>query len=302
MTCVVVVPGLSAALAQPELAGRAPSAVRLLAVGRRYPEPAWTLDAWMTTHLGLTDGAAAWQAAAVLPAVAPGYWLRADPVHLRLDQRGAQLLELDGVPPWATVQAVLQAYGAHLQVPEPHYGLLHWPASDAAVPGGLPALAMVRGRHVQEFLLQGDSLTRRLFSELQISLHADSGAAGGVNALWLWGGGHWPAPSPQRLPAGAQLWTDRRWLAAWGQGQAPCATTAGYHPPATGLAVLDALEVPWAYGDFAKLGQILVNYEQRWFAPLLRALRRGLLRQLILYPLAGTRYELRTSLLRRWFF
>lgn len=328
MRLVLVVPGLASVLAQPELAQLIPSAAHLLADGRAATVPAQPLETFIhsLTSTALQATAlplAALQAATIGLPAATGRWLRADWVHLQLDQRGAKLWESSelAVPAtelrelYAASAPCFQAAGATLYELGPTCALLHWPDTAAdnpsfAAPSGLPSLRQVRGQPVQEFLLQGDKLTRQLFSELQISVHQVPSqmarAAAGLptlNAVWLWGGGHCPveagllaAAGEKRLlsiPPPSVLWTDLTWVTACMQCHRVRSVGAGYTQAAgDGLAVLDALEAPWAYGDYAGLEAVLSAYERQWFKPVLQALRQGQLTQLTLHPLAGVAYSL----------
>lgn len=138
---------------------------------------------------------------------AEGAWLAADPAYVRSEATGARLmtwpladLDADAATALAATLAPLLAEGGmRLVVDTPSAWCLKL-AVDAPAVSFLPPVDAL-GAHLLDCLPSGDAGRpwRRLFSEIQILLHAHPAnaarsAAGKlpVNALWLWGAGVLP--------------------------------------------------------------------------------------------------------------
>jgi len=219
-----------------------------------------------------------------------GYWLRLDPVHLEVGMGGlfarpGDMLalaaeEADALA--AGLQAACEAEGWRLSAPTPLRWYLHAPhAPDLAT----TPLDEVAGEYIAPHLPQGGAATKllQLLNEAQMLLHAHPvnlrrEAAGRlpVNGLWAWGGGVWTRPTP-RFDLAASAAAEARALAA-------AAGVAVADAPASLEALRDAgrrvFASPAPPSPPADPGEGLATLERLWFAPLLRALRRGSLRDL----------------------
>lgn len=219
-----------------------------------------------------------------------GYWLRLDPVHLEVGMGGlfarpGDMLalaaeEADALA--AGLHAACEAEGWRLSAPTPLRWYLHAPrAPDLAT----TPLDEVAGEYITPHLPQGGAATKllQLLNEAQMLLHAHPvnlrrEAAGRlpVNGLWAWGGGVWMQPAPCfDLAASA---------AAEARALATAAGVALADAPASLEALRDAgrrvFASPAPPSPPADPGESLATLERLWFAPLLRALRRGSLRGL----------------------
>jgi len=253
------------------------------------------------------------------PAADPaGYWLHADPVHLRADRD--QLLLFDGrhlaITP-AEADALIGLFnaqfagdGLRLEAPVPDRWYLH-----AETPPEIRTrpVHLAVGRHIGPLVPEGPGARRwgQVLNEVQMLFHGAevnrARAADGrptINGVWTWGGG--------RLPA----------VALPGELGAVCAD----HPVALGLARAAGLPAhPLARLDAvltARGGDLLVLWDALWgpvldaepaawveatrdldqrAADLLPALRQGRIGRLTLDPGAGARYRLtRSGLWRLW--
>lgn len=233
------------------------------------------------------------------PADAPtGYWLRADPVHLRADRDRVWLFAgaaLDIFPQEATtlsaaLTAHFQAQGWRCDAPHPERWYLHLPDDPGLRCHDLPDVV---GRSI------GDYLPRPLtpaaqhwatwLTEAQMLLHhhpvnsarAARGAPA-VNALWLWGGGVLP-PAP--IARWAQVWSDDALCAGL------CKLTDTPHGPASRMVVSNLM--PGA--------TLLVSDEDISLPPLQAALQRGHLSALTILDAQGYAYRnTRRTLWRFW--
>jgi hypothetical protein len=246
------------------------------------------------------------------------WWLRADPVHLRLERDRLLLVDaamLD-ITPGETerlvseIMEVFSADGWLLKAPHPE----RWYLKPARVPRMTTTpLSQVIGKDVRAFLPQGTDARRwhTTLNEVQILLHASPVNAERegqgklpINSLWFWGGGRLPRlaavpwtqvwsrePISQSLarlsgltvsdlPSGFEIW--RR------------VAEAGEH-----LVVLpEAQEALWH--DAGRWGDVMRRLEHEWAAPLQKALKAGALARATLVAGSGARFSLDARCLRRW--
>lgn len=221
----------------------------------------------------------------------PGYWLRADPVHL--EPRGGALVMLPATELTHSDAAGLLA-DLNRALPEL--------AIEAPVPGrwyvrlaGAPAvdftdIETVAGRNIDDYLPRGAHAGnwRRYLNEIQMVLHARATAAGNdglasasarpVNSVWFWGGGSLPAAVPTAAQAWTQLWSNEllsTGLARWAQvPRAALPADANewrrqVTEPGAHLLVLNAtaLHPEWSHA--------IETFDRTWLTPLLTAVRRG---------------------------
>ena len=303
-----------------DAAAAAAAAELLLARGRRRERDASTLEQWLGEAFGLGDAplpAGALSALAGGLETGPGIWLRSDPVHLSANQDGVRLLpaEAFALAP-ADAAALAQALNAHfagdfvLHVLQPGAWCLQL-VRDMPPLQARPPLSLA-GRGIDAEL--PDKRWHSLLNEIQMALHGHPANAAreargepAVNGLWLWGAGRLPAAangpwhsfSAENLSAlglarlahlrhrapgtDAQTWLGR-------------ASEEGRH-----LVVLDDLRAPRALGEADALAAALQRLEERWFAPLLAALRAGRIGMVTVHvPDAGFASETVRSDLRRF--
>jgi hypothetical protein len=297
---------------------------RLLARAERVSGPAGDPEAGLFTLFGLDPAEAGVPAAAVArlaedpPLEAPaGWWLRADPVHLRPDlaklilfDAGSFALSLDDARRLArAVAPIFEAAGAALEVAAPARWYLRLERSAALRTRPLSA---VLGQDLRPHLASGRDARRwqALLTEVEMTLFADpvnqEREARGeppLNGLWLWGGG----VAPERAA--------RRWAGVQGDdalARGLARLTGGPAPPsADGLAELAASagEVllyqdgplrAVRYGDPQAWREALAAVEERWVAPTLQALAARAVTHLTVLDGAGRGYRLTRSALRRW--
>lgn len=255
MHCELLVPGLFSGRPDTRFA----ALELLMARGRRERRDGRSLEAWLSEAFELGDhpfpaGALTLLAAGGDPGAAR--WTRADPVHLRVLRDHVAMVSEGFEVSAAEAQALSEALNRHfagqleLQVAEPR----RW---CARLPDDAPI---------------GDPL----LNEIQMLLHSqpinearEARGEPAINSLWFWGPGRAPGSARCRwqsvsaddpavrgaarlagarhraLPASAPEWLERL-------------PEDGRH-----LALLDARQTA------------LADLEERWFAPLLAALRRG---------------------------
>ena len=248
-----------------------------------------------------------------------GWWLRADPVHLRPDVQGvllvdARALAIEPVEAAALAAAFDQTFaedGLQLRVPCPerwYLRLLEYP--------GLRTYSLhdAIGRDINPLLPQGPNKRRwhTLLTEAQMLFHAhpvnrarDERRQPMINGLWLWGGGS--LPEGAQAPA-AQLYADDPLT----RGLARLANVPVRSVPenadewqehahhADSLIVLDSTRYDRADSDPLAWVDHLAELERNWFAPCQRRLKSGQISALHLYGGQGRRYSLTGA--ARWRF
>ena len=240
-----------------------------------------------------------------------GWWLRADPVHLRPDAHGvllvdARVLAIEPVEAAALAAAFDETFaadGLQLHVPCPDRWYLRLPEDP-----GLrthPLLDAI-GRDINSLLPYGPNVRRwhTLLTEAQMLFHGhpvnrarDERNQPMINGLWLWGGG--PLPVSAQTPA-AELYADDRLT----RGLARLAGVAVNPVPENAsdwreasahdtdsLVVLDWARYDRADGDPLVWADHLAALERDWFAPCRRLLQTGQLAALHLYCGQGCRYS-----------
>ena len=292
---------------------RFPALQALLTRGRHRRDPAEGIEGAVCKALGIARqhdwplAPLALEAAG--EAAGDGYWLRADPVHLRVMRDRIVLLAGDEIPlaqdeADALAAAVAAHFGAELSPRplRPH----HWYVRLARPPAlTTTALSAAIGREVDPLLPEGRDATRfrAYLNEVQMLLHAhpvnlqrEARGELAINSLWFWGGGTRPAPVAGPVPA---LWTNAAEARAAGSFRG-----AQLHPvpeqfekallEGEGLVLLDALIRPSQYGDVQGWREALGRLERNWFAPLLATLPRSPGRRVqIRDPVSGKGLDLR---------
>jgi len=267
-------------------------------------------------HQDLPVAAVGYRADAGRPA--PGWCLRADPVHLVADRDKLVMLgperlslctaEVDALA--AEFNGVFAQDGWRLEACAPTRWYLHLP-DDPQLRSH--ELARVSGRAIGEYLPRGvqGKQWQRVLNEVQMLFHAspvnrERQARGEptVNSLWFWGSGRTPSPG---AAAWHQLWSNDALAAGLAQlGDIPRAAapqsaqdwlarlpSAGEH-----LLVLDG---------FAESGDdpqawyaAMARWQSQWLEPLLDALARRDIARLSLCPADGRCFHLTRAALKRW--
>ena len=280
-----------------------PALETLLARGARTRAAGTSLERWLATAHGLSAELPLAPYSLRGDGVEPGnhWWLRADPVHLKvhgdrlvLADASRLALTADEARQYvATLNAHFADEGMIFVAPHPQ----RWYARVAAEPRlGTPPTAEVAGRSVASFLPAGGdgARWRKAVNEIQMLLHEhprnSAREAGGhlpVNSVWLWGAGR---EGRLATPYGA-LWADHPLVAGLGAASGVAArplsasdTLLGPRGGGTQLVVLASLPTT-AYGDLPQWREALTSLERDWFSPLLDALKSGAMKTLALHGL-----------------
>lgn len=266
-----------------------------------------------------------WPVAAVTAGLDGGaarghWWLRADPVHLRVDMGelslvGNEALRISAAEARALVAEINEQLG------EPALGLQalaekRWYIALEHAPRlATHASWDASGMRIGAYLPQGEDAARwqATINDIQMILHASpiNAAREGrgepaINSLWLWGGGSAPTAPASTWQT---VWSD----GALVDGLAALAGVACHEVPEDGetwlaraesagdhLLIASAAYVPVRCSDVDTWRDFVADFELRWMAPLLEALKSGGVQSLSLRLGEGRDRILRRAQLRRW--
>lgn len=274
----------------------------LTARAARRRQPALPFETTLARHFGLT--APALGALRLLgedageTAAAEGYWLCADPVHLRFHHERIVLADCGA---FELAEDEAHAFAAALNAEFADIGRVHvatarhWylqlnPAGSAFAGASrhvAAPLSAVAGRRVDNRPADHDATLTRWLNEVQMFLHghplnACREAAGQppVNSLWLWGGGCLTRPQPDTFTA---VWSNHPLAVGLARASGIPAhplpegfagLTKLASPGSVSLVVLDGLLPPVIYEDGEAWRHAWQDMEAEWFAPLRRQLGR----------------------------
>lgn len=285
---------------------RLPALETLLACGTRQSSSDAGVEAWLC-HAFNINQQQDWPIAPITLAadggdVGDGYWLRADPVHLRINR--AQVILADSgtfVISQLEAEQLTDSLNRHFSAdgiliyplrPDRWYlKLAHTPIMHTHL------LSEVAGKHIDAYLPRGADGMRwhAVFNEIQMLFHEhpvnQAREARGdlpINSIWLWGGGIKP-DNPRstftqvrsnehfshalaratHIPHVGLPHSAKEWLSEKSSGNS--------------LLVLDSLRGAAQYGDIFGWRETVQTLERAWFEPLKMALRQRAIKQLTIY-------------------
>lgn len=271
---------------------RLPALEMLMARGNHQPCPKEGIEAALCEAIGIARQQD-WPLAPITLEAEGGtageaYWLRADPVHLRVMRdrivlADSSTLDLSRQEADALADAIGQHFGGDLSpIPlHPQRWYLRFPLAPRLI---TTPLSVAVGRDIDPILPQGEDAMRfrTQLNELQMLLHEhpvnQAREARGdlpINSLWLWGGGLKPTPPNTPIKVYAHD-SEASALGTFCQSQVqplPSNWTAQLLDT-DGMIVLDGLTRAGQYGDPYGWREALREMEQNWFEPLLGTLRK----------------------------
>lgn len=308
-----------------------PALAQLLSKGRRHaefaPTAAESAEAWLCGQFGI-DRQADWPIAPyslLADGGEPGghHWLRADPVHLKLEGGGLVLAD-SGTFSISQQEAedLTDSLNAHFGAD----GLTFYPLRPDRWylrPETVPALettelALAAGRNIDSLLPRGGDaqIWRARLNDVQMLLHGhavnearERAGLAPINSVWPWGGGTLADAVPAPFDA---LWSQDPFAAGLAQAAHIAAHdlsagAAGLLRASAGagvkLILLDQLRGAAQYGDAHGWREALLRLERDWFAPLLAALQQeriGMLSLIALGPEGVVSSEVTRGDLRRF--
>lgn len=284
-----------------------PALEKLLARARTMPgasahggRPGLTLEDVLCGLFGVTDAPLA-SVSAAFDGLGEGCWLRADPVHLRLQREQVVLLPNVALAAdeagelCVSLNAHFAGQGVEFCAPHPQRWYLRLESAPdiRTVP-----LSRAAGRNIHAHLPSGADARRwhQLFNEVQMLLHAhplnEVREARGelpVNSVWLWGGELSGEGNACRYAAASGDEVLAEMLA--GYAGVPFSGWLERWQPEAGegaqLLVWTGLRAALQRGDLAGWRQALLDFEAGYAQPLWQALQSGQIASLRLDVLAG---------------
>ena len=287
------------------------------------PEPG--VAAMLFACFGVARQGADWPVAAVTRSVDGsrahrGWWLRADPVHLRAGM--GELVLTDSADLRISADEAVSLAGeinAHMSDSrlrlEPLAAKRWYLRLDEAPRLSTRTPWEVIASPIAEQLPGGEDAAywHARINEIQMILNAspvnrarERHGQAPINSLWLWGGGHAP-----QVPTGCWqgVWTDETLAAGLALlGDAPSralpgdarAWLADAASPGHHLLVVSAGYVPARSCDAEAWRRFISEFEEVWMAPLLDALGAGLVHSISVLPGGARGFRLIRRQLRRW--
>jgi hypothetical protein len=228
-----------------------------------------------------------------------GYWLRADPVHLRIQHNhmllaDSQVFSISLKESIQFTDTLNQYYSKNgiLFLP------LHadrWYVRIPKIPSlQTRLLSEMIGKNINNLLPLGEesSAWHNIFNETQMLLHQhplnqerEEHGELAINSIWFWGGGMMPQNIRSTFN---QIWCDHPFTHALA-----VASGANRHPlppdakawqhqaiPGNHLIVLDSLWGRTQYRNIYEWREYLSSLENNWFIPLLEAMKKRIISQL----------------------
>ena len=249
-----------------------------------------------------------------------GWWLRADPVHLRpehdrlilFDNKLLQIAQAEADGLAAEIMEVYAADGWLLKAPRPSRWYLKPPRASRI---GTTPLPDVIGKDIHPYLPHGkDGKTwHTILNEIQIMLHTagvnterERRGKPPVNSLWFWGSGRLPRIRPVSW---AQVWSQEPVSLALARlsETTSAGVPAGFPEwarqaarPGAHLVVLEESRGAVAYGEAGEWLEFMRKLERDWMAPMLEALKGGQLERVTIHTDTGRRLTITPVGARRW--
>lgn len=297
-----------------------PALATLLGKAQRQSQAGTTTEQWLRDRFQAHGTSAALLSQAVdMPDAPAGYWLRADPVHLRADRDrailfDASLLQIQATEAAALVAALNQLYaedGYEFVAATPERWYVRLPKAPVLQTS---SLATVGGQDIHAHLPKGPEAMRwhKLLNEWQMLLYTqptndarEQAGLPAINSLWLWGEGQQPGTlqSPWlHLFANDVMAQGLACQSGASNAPLPARFDPGLIQGAT-LVLLDSLTPPIRRGDLHGWRDTLEALERDWFKPLLDSWQSGKVSQLSLL-LPGRQVTLQADLSanERWKF
>jgi hypothetical protein len=284
-----------------------PALEDLLSRARCCPA-AWaddSLEGMLFSAFGVPRGEGDWPVAAVTwladcKTPLPGWYLRADPIHLRADLTRLIAFDADtfclSMPEANALAAEINDHfrteGWQIQVPHPQ----RWYLCLSQAPRlRTYAPSLLAGQDLKSYLPEGEDgrRWRQWLNETQMVLHRspvnrEREARGelSVTSLWFWGGGSLPAPP---FPRWQQVWAKDpvakglAQLSGTPYRDRPPTANDGFAEgllPGAHLVVLEAGYRLSRGGNVEDWRAYISSLEREWFQPLRQALWRGVIRSL----------------------
>ncbi len=277
--------------------------------------PGQEMEIWLCRQFNIAQQQNDWPTAAImltmdapdLAKASKDFWIRADPVHLRIEQNHIMLADSQAFQ-ITEEEAKELAQDLNNNLADYDYSLLplrpdRWYLRLSKIPDlRTYTLGQVTCRNINNFLPFGldSTVWHKIFNEIQMLLHEhpvnlarDARGELIINSVWLWGGGKLPQSIQSPY---AQVWSDDDFAHAlalisntkYSKLPANADEWLMTQPQGNHLLVLDSLREKAKYRNAYGWREILTAMEKDWFSPLHAALRQGKINQLTITALDET--------------
>lgn len=284
-----------------------PSLERLLSKSTFSRYPAQEMDAWLCTAFNIANQHN-WPIAPIMLHADNAslithcdFWMRADPVHLRIEQNhimlaDSQAFKISLEEAQQITQSLNQNMGHHydfsllpLRADRWYIRLPHTPQMQTH------SLQEVTCRNINNFLPAGNEsiFWHKIFNEAQMCLHdhpinqqRESRAELPINSIWLWGGGILPKSIHSQY---THIWSNNDFAHALALASHTSYSKLPVNADewlsneissSNNLVILDNLLVHAKYRNAYYWRETLKNLENDWFLPLYQALKTGRINQI----------------------
>ncbi len=267
-----------------------------------------SLEAWLCEAFNVPEAAIA-PVTLLADGLPPegGYWMRADPVHLRLE-RDQMILQTNVAPSKEEAMQLCGYLNAHFADADMRFFAPHpqrWYVRLVDDPQiNTHSIYQVEGRNSRFYLPKGATALKwhGVLNEIQMLLYGhpvnqaiEERQALAINSIWLWGGGRKVAlQQPFDLLYGDSELAKLFALAA----DIPCSNT--WTEAENALYVWEGASIALRRGDFHAWRESVENFEKNCLLPLLPYLQAGKLDRIsvdVLQENNSQRFELTRSML-----
>ena len=290
-----------------------PSLETLLSKSSSTQHPSQEMEIWLCKAFNIAQQQNNWPIAPIMLQIdgsdlvktSKDFWMRADPVHLRIEQNHIMLADSQAFQiSKEEAEQIAQdlnhnlshQYGFSLLPLRPD----RWYIRTSRAPEiQTYTLGQVTCMNINNFLPTGSEsvIWHKIFNEIQMLLHdhpvnqaRESRGELTINSVWFWGGGDMPKSIQSSY---THIWSDHdlpRALAFASNtnfSQLPTNADKWLQTEIAGnhLIILDTLLGKAKYKNAYSWHETLKNLEEEWFFPLLRALKKGKIDQLIITAL-----------------
>lgn len=308
-----------------------PSVTTLLSKSQKSTHPPQDIEAWLCTAFDIRKQSGNWPVAPILlKNNAPGlmktdqeFWMRADPVHLRIEQNHIMLADHQAFQISESESAsIMTDLNHYLKNDDLEFNLLkpeQWYVRLPKAPEILThTLSEVTCKNINHYLPTGTASAKwlKIFNEIQMLLHEhpvnlarESRGELPVNSVWFWGGGTMPHSIRSHF---THIWSQHDLTQSLATASNTSHAALPEHPEQwlqTGLTghhlvLLNDLHGKAKYRDAYHWRERLKYLDTHWFHPILTALENKAVEQLTITVLSdlGTQdFNLtRSSLWKVW--
>jgi hypothetical protein len=248
-----------------------------------------------------------------------GLWLRVDPVHVSADRDGLILIDnnrfslnqRDALALAADINLLFEPYGISIEVPTPYrwYLRVHEDYKLKTVP-----VDAIVGKDILPYMPTGDDRINviQLMNDIQMTLHdsdvnkrREQEKQLPINSVWFWGYGelpeiidrHWSFVTSDEILAKGLSMIAATPFEVLPESYSEIKDTGSSY---NGLIIINSFQKFSYYHDLEGWLEALLSVESNWFSPILKALKRKEIDQLVIRTDINTIALDKTSRYKIW--